>query len=403
MSLRSKFNQLFNRSNQKGSAPSSSATYDDLSEVPFAGGQSTSEAELAQDSSEHLDRVDTQKLGQTALLAFVLESAERAPKNPDDYYASLPDDTPLPPDFAEQISDSPEAQAFRNFFKADLRIKKDLINLAPTSADRSSEDGRMQYVENAYRAFRDFQHDFRKIDRDFYGESPSPILDEFFAQGQEQFMLGDYGPDVPGKIYRNVFTDIRPDFVEEVKESCVGYTLFNQGLSITRGAKTINELLHAYHSAIMNNESLLQKVPAIAEKPLLSQCNVTLRGDTTAAAQQIFNEFPTDMPAVGYTDIVAVGDYTAMMVRDRGHALVISTEPDEQDHDKLRVNYNVPKICNYQKIKALPGLSGYSKNGARGGFSVPKSKIGHAIADFIGRVPTDDDLFTPGGLAYREN
>lgn len=91
-----------------------------------------------------------------------------------------------------------------------------------------------------------------------------------------------------------------------------------------------------------------------------------------------------------------------MMVRDRGHALTISAEPDGAQTDKMWVEYNIPKLCNVEMIKALPGLSGYTENGARGGFFASRDELGAKITDFIAQVPTDDDMFKPGGSVYRE-
>lgn len=42
-------------------------------------------------------------------------------------------------------------------------------------------------------------------------------------------------------------------------------------------------------------------------------------------------------------------------------------------------------------LGALPGLAGYTQNGARGSFVVPRDALGPSLVDFISKVPTDSD------------
>lgn len=180
----------------------------------------------------------------------------------------------------------------------------------------------------------------------------------------------------------------------------MGYKLFGSLDSLISSSKTINELLHAYHSYIMNNEQILQGVPDITHKDNNYGYTITLRGDKSGLSQQVFNAIPSDLD-IGTTDIIAAGENIMMMVRDRGHALTISAEPDHSKPDQIWVEYNVPKLCNVEMIKALPGLDGYSENGARGRFIVSKGDLGDKIAKFIAQVPTDSDMSSPGGVLYQ--
>lgn len=124
-------------------------------------------------------------------------------------------------------------------------------------------------------------------------------------------------------IYRKAFTDLSPAFVEEVKDAFVGYKLFGGSLNgVIEDASTINELLHAYHSSIMNNENILRKIPALAEKKALYGDPVVLRGDRSPLGQQVFDAIPEGFD-IGMTDIVTADDHLMMMVRDRG-------TPDDQ-------------------------------------------------------------------------
>ena len=400
MNLRNRFNQFFNKSKSADAAPDV-AEAEAASEQPASPDapdwdilrEETAEPEITYDDLARLVRFpgatpDASKpVAETTEFESPVNTLENANGGGSLFAESRIESEPI----------SPELQAFKNFFKTDMRIKRELIDLAPKQTDDYDEAARMDYVEGAYRTFRDFKHDFLGIARDFgFGKPIEDSTEDFFRRGQETFAIGDYGPQVTQGIYRKAFTDLSPAFVEEVKDAFVGYKLFGGSLNgVIEDASTINELLHAYHSSIMNNENILRKIPALAEKKALYGDPVVLRGDRSALGQQVFDAIPEGFD-IGMTDIVTADDHLMMMVRDRGHALTISSEPDEQDPSKIWVAYNIPKICNEEMIKSLPGLSGYTKIGARGSFVTSRDELGSSLVDFISKVPTDDDRPTIG-------
>lgn len=296
---------------------------------------------------------------------------------------------------------SPDLQAFKNFFKIDLRIKRELMQAAPSQTDDFDEGSRMKYVDDAYHTYKDFRSDFAQIEQDFHlGETVQRCTDEFFRRGAEHFAPSRYDASITKKIYQEEFTDMRRDFIEKVKNKFVGYKLVRGNLgAMIAGSRSVNELLHAYHSFIMNNENILQNVPPVSSKENSSGYSIVLRGEETALSKQLFDSISDDLN-IGDTDIVSADENIMMMVRNRGHALTISAEPDGAQPDKMWVEYNVPKLCNIEKIKALPGLSGCTENGASGGFFVSRNEFGSKISEFIVRVPNDKDMFEPGGIAY---
>lgn len=386
MKLKNPFNRLFSKPQSAPASPisaedapvetpesaiESGASWDDLAAVPFTGVASVTTESVV---------------------------TPEQPLSPSTAEASIDADAPGPESFHPEAHEtheaplSPELTAFKNFFKTDLRIKRQLMDTAPQPTDDYDEVSRMDYVDQAYRTFKGFHSDFTSIARDFALGTPiSAATDDFFHRGAEHFAPGKYNSGVTEKIYRDEFTDMRPDFVEKVKDECVGYTLGGNLDALIEDSHTINELLHAYHSYIMNNEAILQRVPAIDEKQNDYGYNITLRGDDSALSRQVFAAIPDHLD-VGTTDIIGADDHVMMMVRDRGHALTIGAEPDSAQPDQLWVEYNIPKLCNVEMIKALPGLAGYTQNGARGGFFTSRDELGSKIADFISQVPTDDDM-----------
>lgn len=356
----------------------SETTFDDLAAVPFAGVASVTDSAVTPEQP----------------LAEPVADAAPAPNQ----------DVSVPEASAESEADvSPELRAFKNFFKTDLRIKRELMTSAPEPSDDYDESSRMEYVDEAYRTFKGFRSDFAQIERDFhFGDFISGATDDFFHRGAEHFAPGNYNSGITEKIYRNEFTDMRPDFVEQVKDECVGYTFGGNLGALIQDSRTVNELLHAYHSYIMNNENILQGVPAVDEKENDYGYNITLRGDDSPLSRQVFDAIPDNLD-VGNTDIIGADEHVMMMVRDRGHALTIGAEPDAAKPGQMWVEYNIPKLCNEEMIKALPGLSGYTENGARGGFFAARDELGAKVADFISRVPMDSDMSKPGGTFYERD
>ena len=182
------------------------------------------------------------------------------------------------------------------------------------------------------------------------------------------------------------------DFVENVKKTFVGYTSFNLGdlNNSIKDAKTVNELLHSCHSYVMNNKELLSSITKISEKQNKFNYPIMLYGENTKQAEELFKKFPTDLD-VGWTDIISLEDQIFMMVRDRGHALTIDIDTSKDDYF---VKYFVPKLCNEDMIKALPGINkdNISNNGASGSFICNNKEFTDKLFSFIEKVPTDSDI-----------
>ena len=114
-------------------------------------------------------------------------------------------------------------------------------------------------------------------------------------------------------------------------------------------------------------------------------------GEETELSRKLFEGIPEDLD-VGCTEIVSMPNKILMMVRDRGHALTI--DMDTTKENDIGVKYFVPKLCNRGMIEALPGVnaSAISDNGATGFFVTSKDEMTSKVLDFIGKVPTDNDI-----------
>lgn len=122
-------------------------------------------------------------------------------------------------------------------------------------------------------------------------------------------------------------------------------------------------------------------------------------GEDGAFAKEIFDKFPTNNFLCGETDIVSLENTCnkiIMMIRDRGHALMIEMEIGDKD---VKVDYHIPKLCNIEMINNLPGIRKVKEDsvmfsGATGMFVVPKDKLAISVIDLISKVPTDMNIIS---------
>ena len=226
-----------------------------------------------------------------------------------------------------------------------------------------------------------------------FGSEVSEAIKNHFDKSKESLLIGSYKRGIGQDVYMKQISGMDEKLVEEVKEKFVGYTMESSEdlVELINKSKSINELLHIMHSYIINNDEILQAMPSIDEKEnQVTGDSITLYGEQTELSQKIFNDFPTNIDC-GYTDIISMENRIIMMVRDRGHALTIDIDNTDKEKDIL-VKYFVPKLCNIEMIKKLPGIGKISPNGATGMFESKKEEISKKLFDFIEKVPTDLDI-----------
>ena len=291
------------------------------------------------------------------------------------------------------LTEQKNLETLKNFIKTDLSIKNDLLELAPNKSDNFDESSKINYIDKLYKSLKDLEFDFKSSLKGFnFDDKINESLTEFFNKEKEKLAIGNYNNINCNEIYQNNFSDMSKTFIEDVKKTFVGYTSFNENDLNTsiKEAKTINELLHTCHSYIMNNQSILSSITKISEKQNQFKYPISLYGEQTKAAEELFNNFPMDLD-VGWTDIISLEDQIFMMVRDRGHALTIDIDTSKDDY---LVKYFVPKLCNEDMIKALPGINkdNISQNGTSGCFQCKNTEFTNKLFSFIEKVPTDNDM-----------
>ena len=283
-------------------------------------------------------------------------------------------------------------QNLNSFFETDMKIKEVLIKLAPNDMDEYNEESRMNYIEKLDKELDYIQFEMQGILKNFkLGECAQTAINQYFTQIKNKLLLDKYQQGICHEIYSKYFANMDANFVECVKEECVGYTLTKDLSNLINKSTTINELLHAIHSYITNDEQILKAVSVLGQKEKDEETSITLRGEENELAKKIFEDFPMKMNC-GSTDIISLKDKILMMVRDRGHALTIEIETLNQS--EVDVRYFIPKICNQSMVEKLPGInsSSITKSGANGFFVSSKEELTKDLFSFISKVPTDFDM-----------
>lgn len=283
--------------------------------------------------------------------------------------------------------------ALKDFFRLDMATKDAMLRLVPNKADMYSEESRIDYADKAFKGYKDMEWRFLKMNDEFQLVEPEKI-EEFFRKGEKKFEIGSYDAETVNDLYTENIIKLRSEFVEKMKEESYGYGLNFAKESLEVGleqAQSTNELLHAFHRAITNDETILQKVPALAVKREGGYDEIVLRGDDGEIGRRIFEAIPEDAD-IDATDIVSMGERAIMMVRGRGHALLVQAEAFDPGSRQVLVNYNIPKVIDREMMKRLPGIDVITDAGANGQFACMVDEVGEKMLDFIERVPTDADL-----------
>lgn len=284
----------------------------------------------------------------------------------------------------------------QNFFSWDLGIKKILYELQPQEKDIYDKNSVVEYIDRLYEGLKDIKFYISKITDNYFKNEKNYCLNFITALESELINLG-YDYDKLNAFYRKFFAEMSESLVNEVGSNCIAYSF--SGVSL-RSAKTINELLHVMHQTLINNENILQSMPKLASKENKNKEGITLYGIPNLTSKKIFDDMSIDLDC-GTTDILSLNDRIIMLVRDKGHALSIEIQKED---DKYYVDYFIPKICNVDMVNKLKGVKKVDDNSKYtvGIFETTKENLTYNLNTFISMVPTDKDMFIEGGKFYKE-
>ena len=285
------------------------------------------------------------------------------------------------------------------FLKLNLEVKDLLLKSAPNEEDNYNLDSIAKYADKLYFNLLELKDMFficcDLLQISYIKEN----LDKLFKKYQKDLLDCGYNFDKLKSFYQTNFSEMNLELRDKVKEVFVGYTMFNSVSSVFEDINSMNDLLHVFHTYLLNNENIYQKMPIIARVRNNIGEDITLYGkNDNELAQQLFKNFPLQLDA-GTTDIVAFNNKIIMMIRDLGHALTIEIDIEK---DKCMIKYFIPKICNPLKASNLKGINKI-KEGARaanGMFQCDIEDLSYELYEFLGNVPTDSDMLTYGGWSY---
>lgn len=283
-----------------------------------------------------------------------------------------------------------ELAKLEHFFQVDMMIKKEMNNIYPKGY--FSDDAIIDYIDDTYESIEYIFSEFKCLAIDIFGID-SPVY-RMVLEKEEKIknIIPRIKTVTDARIFYEKFvSEMKPDFITSVSKNFVGYFLSNSVMEPTSKASTINEILHLMHSYVTNNDKLLKSIPLIAEDTNAYESKISLRGHRNKNFASLFIDFPKDI-FVGDTEMISISDNKMiMMIRDLGHALTIEITLSK---DKARLEYFIPKLCNEEMIKKLPGLSNINNisRTAIGVIEVPIDEYENALFDFIKKVPTDMDM-----------
>lgn len=282
-----------------------------------------------------------------------------------------------------------------HFFDLDLAIKKQLYNLY--TKPHLSHDEVVEYADKLYDSVNSFKNKFLNVCKLFnMSEAISVAVYEFMSKIKERIVNTDYSEKDLKNIYNDYFASMSEDMLKEIRKNIYcDSTVYDDIeewilVDIINNCQSINELLYFFHSYVTNNLNDLRSIPAMAHKEN-DGGSVTLRGNNSKLAQQIYEAFNTNVP-VGTTDIVSIDDDKILItVRNRGHALQIEIE--EKNDREIGVYYFIPKVLEPEMFNNIKGITKVKEGDtfAVGSFVTSKETAGAEIFDLVQNVPTDFD------------
>ena len=298
----------------------------------------------------------------------------------------------------EELEKNKYLKQIEKFFRNDLLIKKAMYESAYNDSYGLDIDSLTKYSDYLSKVLEYIQALLEEMVN--HNEYEVEQLKNKFSKYKEELINCGLNREKLRQFYEKNISNMSEELVDKVSKNCVAYGCGGMSLS---PCESINEILHTIHQRLINNEYLYQKLPKIEEKQNNKKFSIVLYGDKESKlARELYDNFPLDIE-VGWTDILSIDDRVIMLIRDKGHALLVEINQSKVNENEQEVDYFIPKICNVQMVNELKGIIPVSQNGqyARGMFNVSNEVASNTILELIRKVPTDKDIPTYGD--FRKN
>lgn len=282
-----------------------------------------------------------------------------------------------------------------NFFQIDLIIKNLINNTFPNNADKNNPGDIISYVQKLSDTIDRIELLFLRAVRSFeLGSNIEKFIENTFKKYHQQVFECGYNYDRLEHTFIKIFASMSPELVRKVNEDIYGYSCFIDLEGILAQSTSITEILHVFHTFIINNENILRSSMVQLEKG-----RTRLYGEKTQIATSIFDGLDNFMADSEKTILSISDNHIIIMLRDFGHATTLDINIENKN---AWIEYFIPKVCNYLMVNSLPGIrkieEGTYSPTAKGMVVVKTADLPHYVNDFIKKIPTDEDMFKKGGL-----
>lgn len=281
------------------------------------------------------------------------------------------------------------------FFQLDTLIKEIVSELFPNILNPNNIDELESYEKKLLSSLDRIEISFDRITKLLdLNENINNQISQLFENYRRKIKNCPLEYDNLKEVFLQIFVNMDFELTHKVNEELIGYSINKNLFMLLLQVTSITELLHVLHSYVVNNEEIMQSCGL-----LNSNDTIKLYGKNTNISQVIFDNLKKGLNSSEITILSINDNHIIIMLRDYGHATTIDININE---DVAWINYFIPKICNYLMVQSLPGVSDVNENSkwAKGTIMVNVNELGNYLNDFIKKIPTDDDMFKIGGLAY---
>lgn len=280
----------------------------------------------------------------------------------------------------------------QHFFEVDSKIKREMYNMdPPVNLEKLDNSVVHNYADDLNDFLNYAFSELKCIAVDICGYK-STAFDRVYNLEliiKNNFNSCNFDVNSLKSFYNTFISNMSIDFIDSVKNDCIGNSS-KRDLSSIQKAFSINEILHFFHSYILNNENVLQSIPVLKYKRSDNNYSIKLRGVRVPVFEQLFNSFPTNLDC-GWVEMASINNNKFLMMVDNSDSIL--TFEISLYNDIATINYVVPKISNIEIIDSLPGVEKYGSDSSAvsGTFKVGVVDLNYELLEFVSKLSDNLD------------
>ena len=280
----------------------------------------------------------------------------------------------------------------QHFFEVDSKIKREMYNMDPPVDLEKLDNSVVHSYADDLNDFLNYAFsELKCIAVDICGYK-STAFDRVYNLEliiKNNFNSCNFDVNSLKSFYNTFISNMSIDFIDSVKNDCIGNSSKRE-LSSIKKAFSINEILHFFHSYILNNENVLQSIPVLKYKRSDNNYSIKLRGVRVPVFEQLFNSFPTNLDC-GWVEMASINNNKFLMMVDNSDSIL--TFEISLYNDIATINYVVPKISNIEIIDSLPGVEKYGSDSSAvsGIFKVGVVDLNYELLEFVSKLSDNLD------------